>query len=79
MCAALVAVPAFAYEVVEVQYGGTITGTVTLQGQPTPTSQGFNLITFPDPEYCGRISNGTGWRLLYDFAIDQRGGLKDVV
>jgi len=79
VCAALVAVPAFAYEVVEVQYGGTITGTVTLQGQPTPTSQGFNLITFPDPEYCGRISNGTGWRLLYDFAIDQRGGLKDVV
>jgi hypothetical protein len=79
-CAALLhAVPVSAYEVVEVQHGGTISGKVTLQGQPTPTSQGFNLITFPDPEYCGRISTGTGWRLLYDFAIDQAGGLKDVV
>ena len=59
--------PVSAYEVVEVEHGGTITGTVTLQGQPMPTSQGFNLVTFPDPEYCGRISNGSGWRLLYDF------------
>ncbi|OGX14367.1 MAG: hypothetical protein A3K11_09105, partial [Nitrospirae bacterium RIFCSPLOWO2_12_FULL_63_8] len=71
--------PVSAYEVVEVEHGGTITGNVTLQGQPMPTSQGFNLVTFPDPEYCGRISNGSGWRLLYDFSIDRTGGLKDVV
>jgi len=76
---ALAAAPASAYEVVEVEHGGTITGKVTLQGQPIPTSQGFNLVTFPDPEYCGRISNGSGWRLLYDFSTDQAGGLKDVV
>jgi hypothetical protein len=73
------ATPAPAYEVADVEHGGTITGKVTLQGQPMPTSQGFNLVTFPDPEYCGRISNGSGWRLLYDFSIDQAGGLKDVV
>ncbi len=72
-------VPVSAYEVVDVEHGGTITGKVTLQGQPMPTSQGFNLVTFPDPEYCGRISNGSGWRLLYDFSIDQAGGLKNVV
>lgn len=75
----LTAVPVSAYEVVEVEHGGTVTGKVRLEGQPIPTSQGFNLVTFPDPEYCGRISNGSGWRLLHDFSIDQTGGLKDVV
>jgi len=73
------ATPAPAYEVVEVEHGGTVTGKVTLEGQPIPRSQGFNLVTFPDPEYCGRISNGSGWRLLYDFSTDQASGLKDVV
>lgn len=72
-------VPAFGYDVIEVEHGGTITGKVTLEGRPVPTAQGFNLVTFPDPEYCGRISNGSGWRLLYDFAVDPTGGLKDVV
>ncbi len=71
--------PASAYRVIDVEHGGSISGRVTLEGQPVPTSQGFNLVTFPDPEYCGRISNGSGWRLLYDFSIDQTGGLKDVV
>ncbi|MBI5777106.1 MAG: carboxypeptidase regulatory-like domain-containing protein [Nitrospirae bacterium] len=71
--------PVSAYEVVEVEHGGAVTGKVTLEGQPIPTSQGFNLVTFPDPEYCGRISNGSGWRLLHDFSTDQAGGLKDVV
>jgi hypothetical protein len=65
----------------EVQQGGTITGIVTLNGaQPEPKA--YNLITFPDPEYCGRISNGDGWRLLRDFTVDKAGGqdgLKDVV
>ena len=70
-----------AYDVVDVDNGGTITGVVTLQGA-IPTPKAFNLVTFPDPEYCGRISNGHGWRLLYDFRVDEHGGvygLKDVV
>jgi hypothetical protein len=70
-----------AYEVVDVEDGGTITGVVTLQGT-IPTPKAFNLVTFPDPEYCGRISNGHGWRLLYDFRVDEHSGLyglKDVV
>ncbi|MER3421943.1 MAG: hypothetical protein C4293_00620, partial [Nitrospiraceae bacterium] len=46
-------------------------------GKPTP--KGFNLITFPDPVYCGRISTGTGWRLLEEFNTSPDGGLKDVV
>ncbi len=58
--AGLMALPAplvAAYDVVEVPNGGTIAGTVTLIG-PAPLPKGFNLVTFPDPEYCGRISNG---------------------
>ena len=74
----LMASSARAYEVVEVQHGGTITGKVTLDG-PVPSPKGFNLVTFPDPQYCGRISNGNGWRLLHDFTVDPAGGFKDVV
>jgi plastocyanin len=67
------------YEVVEVRDGGVITGTVTLEGPPPPP-KGFNLVTFPDPEYCGRISNGKGWRLLHEVSVDAvTGGLRDAV
>ena len=45
-----------AYEVMDVQHGGTVQGTVRLDGD-VPEPKGFNLITFPDPAYCGRISN----------------------
>lgn len=73
-----VALPAQAYDVVDIEHGGVIEGTVKLDG-PVPEPKGFNLITFPDPQYCGRISNGRGWRLLYDFVVDQQGGLKDAI
>ncbi|RMH38339.1 MAG: carboxypeptidase regulatory-like domain-containing protein [Nitrospirae bacterium] len=67
-----------AYQVMDVVNGGTIVGTVTLQGPPPPP-KAYNLITFPDPEYCGRISTGNGWRLLRDFAVNERHQVKDVV
>ena len=70
--------PASAYEVIDVRRGGTIEGTVTLDG-PVPEPKGFNLITFPDPAYCGRISNGRGWRLLRDFAVGPQGGLRNAI
>lgn len=69
---------AHAYEVVDVTHGGTIEGTVTLDGA-VPDPKGFNLVTFPDPAYCGRISNGRGWRLLRDFVVGRQGGLKDAI
>jgi hypothetical protein len=69
---------AWAYEEVQVTDGGTISGKVTITaGKPIP--KGFNLITFPDPVYCGRISTGTGWRILKEFEVAPNGGLKDVV
>jgi hypothetical protein len=67
-----------AYDVVDVEHGGTIKGTVSLEGA-VPEPKGFNLITFPDPQYCGRISNGRGWRLLHDFVVGPQGGLKDAI
>ncbi len=67
-----------AYEVRNVEAGGTIKGTVTLKGD-APSPKAYNLITFPDPEYCGRISDGNGWRLLKDFVVNNRNEMQGVV
>lgn len=74
----LAAIPGYSYDVVEVEHGGTIEGTVLLDGA-IPEPKAFNLITFPDPIYCGRISNGHGWRLLHDFTVNRQGGLKNAI
>jgi hypothetical protein len=58
--------------------GGTIYGKVTTTAcKPIPT--GFTLVYFTDPFYCGRISTGTGWRILKEFDVAADGGLKDTV
>ena len=67
-----------AYDIVDVQHGGSLEGRVTLSGA-VPDPKAFNLITFPDPTYCGRISNGKGWRLLRDFIVNAESGLKNAV
>jgi hypothetical protein len=80
LCGWLLLGPAavLAYEEIQVADGGTVTGKVTItEGKPIP--KGFNLITFPDPVYCGRISTGTGWRILKEFSVASDGGLKDAV
>lgn len=69
---------AWAYDEITVTDGGSISGTVTMTGGK-PTPKGYNLITFPDPVYCGRISTGTGWRILDEFSVGAGNGLKDVV
>jgi hypothetical protein len=78
LSSAFLAGPAWSYEAISVSDGGTISGKVTITGGK-PIPKGFNLITFPDPVYCGRISTGTGWRLLEEFGIGPDGALKDVV
>jgi hypothetical protein len=78
MAAFLHAGSGWAYEEIPVTDGGIITGKVTMTGGK-PTPKGFNLITFPDPVYCGRISTGTGWRVLEEFTVARDRGLKDVV
>ncbi len=66
------------YAVKEMADGGTVRGTVTLSGS-VPDPKAYNLVIFPDPEYCGRISNGNGWRLLRDFLVNEQGEVRNVV
>src|SRR5687767_10341555 len=70
--------PAWAYEEVTVSGGGTVLGTVKLDGQ-VPKPKGYNLTTLPDQIYCGRISDGQGWRLLQPFNVGPAGEFRDVV
>jgi hypothetical protein len=70
--------PAYAYKEVTVSDGGTLTGTVTLEGQ-VPKPKGYNLTTLPDQFYCGRISDGEGWRILQPFNIGPKGEFREVL
>jgi hypothetical protein len=72
------AAPALAYEEITVTDGGTLTGRVTLSGK-VPKPKGYNLTTLPDPLYCGRISDGQGWRILQPFQVGPAGEFQDVV
>jgi hypothetical protein len=69
---------AAAYEAATVDHPGTVSGTVTLTGPP-PMPKGYNLTILPDPIYCGRISDGKGWRLLQPFETGPGGSLRGVV
>ncbi|TAJ11074.1 MAG: carboxypeptidase regulatory-like domain-containing protein, partial [Nitrospirae bacterium] len=67
-----------AYEEVTVTDGGTLTGQVTLDGA-VPKPKGYNLTTLPDPLYCGRISDGQGWRILQPFQVGPAGEFRELV
>ena len=68
----------WSYQEIEVKNGGTVRGKITVNGEK-PRPMAFNLVTIPDAVYCGRISTGTGWRIVEDFIIAPDGGLKDAV
>jgi len=68
----------YGYEETAVSDGGTLRGKVRLLGD-VPKPKAYNLVTFPDPVYCGRISNGHGWRLLQPFHVGPEGQFGDVV
>ncbi|HQR12981.1 MAG TPA: carboxypeptidase-like regulatory domain-containing protein [Nitrospira sp.] len=70
--------PASAYEEITVSEGGTLTGIVKLEGA-VPKPKGYNLTTLPDPYYCGRISDGEGWRILQPFNVGPQGEFREVV
>ena len=74
----LIGTPAWSYTEISVGNGGTLKGKVTLSGEK-PRPMAMNLVTIPDAVYCGRISTGTGWRIVEDFLIGPGGTLKDVV
>lgn len=70
--------PAWSYEETVVSNGGKLVGSITLDGA-IPKPKGYNLITLPDQVYCGRISDGQGWRLLQPFNVGPAGAFRDVV
>ncbi|MCC2641542.1 MAG: uncharacterized protein K0S45_1955 [Nitrospira sp.] len=78
LMAACLGSPAFAYEEITLSEGGTLTGTVKLDGT-VPKPKGYNLVTLPDQYYCGRISDGQGWRILQPFQVGPRGEFREVV
>ncbi len=73
-----VSCPVYAYEAITVSEGGTLTGTVKLEGN-VPKPKGYNLTTLPDQFYCGRISDGQGWRILQPFQAGPAGEFREVV
>jgi hypothetical protein len=50
------------YEALPDFTGKQLTGTVKLKGKLSSPKR-FNLVLFSDPYYCGRISDGKGWRI----------------
>ena len=69
---------AYGYEETTVAEGGTLVGTVKLEGA-VPKPKGYNLVTLPDQYYCGRISDGQGWRILQPFQVGPTGEFREVV
>lgn len=51
----------FGYEESSKFTGGHLEGTISIKGTLV-APQRFNLVLYADPYYCGRISDGKGWR-----------------
>ena len=68
----------WAYEAITLSNGGTVTGTVRFSGEPPPPT-GFELRRYPDREYCGALSDGSGYLFLREVAVGPEQGLKDVI
>jgi len=69
---------AFSYDEITVHSGGTISGKVTLTGTPPPTRI-YHLVFSPNMNFCGKISDGKGNRLLKEFQVAGDGGFSGVV
>ena len=69
---------AFSYEERADFKGGRLTGTVVLNGALPPPKR-YNLVLFPDPYYCGRISDGKGWRMSPFMQLRSRDAIPGVL
>jgi len=72
------AAPGWAYEDATVVNGGRVTGRVILTGAPPP-ARIYHLVFSPNPDFCGKISDGRGNRLLKEFSVSDDGGLQSAV
>ena len=68
----------FAYEVSTGFNGGHLSGSVRLVG-PIPDPKRYNLVVSPDPYYCGRVSDGRGWRLSPTVHLRSNQGAPNVI
>jgi len=66
------------YKIISVDNGGSIKGRVSMIGK-VPSPRFFPLIASPNIEYCNRISDGKGHRILFDFTVSESRGFKDTV
>ncbi len=71
--------PAFAYQEINVQNGGTIKGNAKMIGG-MPFPRHYHLVLFPNIDMCAEVDTDDEMnRVLDDFKISRDGGLKDVV
>ncbi|MBT3416235.1 MAG: hypothetical protein HOB34_01140 [Nitrospina sp.] len=71
--------PAFAYQEIDVQNGGTIKGSTTMIGK-MPFPRTYHLVLFPNIDMCAEVDTDDEMnRVLDDFKVSPGGGLKDVV
>ncbi|MBI3994910.1 MAG: carboxypeptidase regulatory-like domain-containing protein [Nitrospirae bacterium] len=68
----------WAYEEVQVTDGGTVSGHVSFNGAVPPTRI-FHMVFSPNIDFCTRISDGKGNRLLKEFYVSPDGGFRNVV
>lgn len=69
---------ALGYEEVDVRNGGSIAGTVRLNG-PIPEPRVFPLVLYPFGPFCKKISDGKGHIVLEEFIVGTGGALQDAV
>ena len=72
-------IPAFSYQEINVQNGGTIKGnTKMIGGMPYPRV--YHLILFPNIDMCAEVDTDDEMnRVLDDFKVSDKGGLRDTI
>ena len=68
--------PVYKYQ--NVINGGSFTGIASITG-PIPQPRVFHLVHSPNIEFCSRISDGKGHRIVYDFEVGKGGELKNTL
>jgi hypothetical protein len=68
----------WAYEEAQVTDGGMVVGKVSFNG-PVPPTRIFHMVFSPNIDFCTKISDGKGNRLLKEFHVSPDGGFQNVV
>ncbi len=68
----------FGYDEIAVRGGGTLTGTVRLNG-PIPPPAVFRLSRSPFSRYCEKISDGKGNIVLEEYHLGPEGGMQETI